>query len=402
MPTFSYAARDERGKRITGILEALDADALARRLATTGHTVTRIEERSGLTRSFPLPAWPGGVASRDRIGLYLELGTLLGAGIPLTTALGDLEEGTVHRRLREALGEVRRLVEQGGSLSASMRTRPRVFDTLTCDLVEAGETTGRLDEIFRRLARYAGREEEIVTQVRAAVRYPALVFAAAMGVVGITVSCTLPAFARVFARMDAQLPMLTRILLAAGLGLRRHGLEALALVLALAAGSAWLASRPWAAPRLDMLKLRLPALGPLVRKLAIARFARTLGLLTAGGIPILQALDVSGRVSGNHRIRGAVATAAAEVRSGAGLAAPLGRSGEFPPAVIRMIGVGERTGRLDAMCEALSEHYDQEIPQEVKRLTAYLEVALIVAMGAFVALVAFAFLMPMARMLDLI
>jgi type II secretory pathway component PulF len=130
MPTFSYAARDARGKRITGLLEALDADSLARKLATTGYTVTRIDERSGRRPLIPLLGWPAGVGARDRIGLYLELGTLLGAGIPLTTALGDLEEGTTHRSLREALAEVRRRVEQGEGLSASMRSRPRVFDAI--------------------------------------------------------------------------------------------------------------------------------------------------------------------------------------------------------------------------------------------------------------------------------
>jgi len=402
MPTFSYAARDERGKRVTGLLEALDADALARRLAATGYTVTRVEPRAERRRSMALPAWAGGLAPRDRIGVYLELGTLLRAGIPLTTGLGDLEEGTVHRGLREALGEVRRRVQQGESLSAAMRTRPGVFPPLTCDLVEAGEATGRLDDTFHRLARYAENEEEISTQVSAAVRYPALVFMAALGVVGVTLASTLPAFSRVFARMDADLPVLTRMLLAAGLAVRRHGIELLALLVATAAGAAWLAGRPWAAARLDALKLRLPTIGPLVRKLAIARFARTLGMLTAGGIPILQALDVSARVAGNDRIRGAVERAAAEVRRGAGLSAPLAESGEFPPVVIRMIAVGEKTGRLDALCDALSEHYDVEILHAVKRLTTYLEVVLIAAMGAFVALVAFAFLMPLASMLDLI
>jgi type IV pilus assembly protein PilC len=402
MPTFSYAARDDRGRRVTGFLEALDADTLARRLAATGYTVTRIDERAERQRSIPLPAWAGGVAARDRISLYLELGTLLRAGIPLTSALGDLEQGTVHRRLREALGEVRRCVQQGEGLSAAMRTRPGVFPALTCELVEAGESTGRLDETFHRLAQYAEREEEIATQVSAAVRYPALVFVAALGVVGVTLTYTLPAFSRVFARMNAELPLITRIFLAVGLGARAHGLEALAVLLAMAAGAVWLAGRPWAAAHIDACKLRLPAIGPLVRKLAIARFARTLGLLTAGGIPILQALDVSARVTGNDRIRRAIDRAAGEVRRGAGLAAPLGESGEFPPVVIRMIGVGEKTGRLDALCDALSEHYDLEIPRAVKELTTYLEVVLIMVMGAFVALVAFAFLMPMARMLDLI
>jgi type II secretory pathway component PulF len=402
MPTFSYVGRDERGGRVKGLMEALDAGALAERLGRMGTTLIRVEERKDSSAVHSIPIFTRGVSVRDRIGVYLQLGTMLRAGIPLTTSLDDLQKEADNPRLRAALADAKRRIEQGEAFSAGCRAHPALFPSIACELVEAGESSGRLDETFQALARYADREEEISSQVKAALRYPALVLCAAVAVVGVTFVYVMPNFARVFGRMHVELPLLTRAMLATAAWTRDHGLLLLGSLGLLAGILAWLARREPVAARIDALRLRLPVLGPLQRKMALARFARTLSMLVRGGIPILQGLAIAGRVTGNRRLRAVIDDAAQEVQRGKGLAEPLGASGEFPAAVVRMISVGERTGKLDELLHEVGEHYDLEIPYVVKRITTQLEVVMILAMGALVALIAFAFMMPMAKMLDLV
>ena len=402
MPTFSYLGRDQSGDRVKGLMEALDTNALVEHLARMGYTVTSVDQHETLAEGPSAPFFSRRISVRDRIGVYLQLGTLLRAGIPLTTALEDLQKEMDNPRVRTALADAKRRVEEGESLSAGCHAHPDLFPPLACALVEAGESSGGLEETLHALARYADREEEITSQVKAALRYPALVLCAASVVVAVTFVYVMPNFARVFGRMNVELPFLTRALLATAGWARDHGLTLLGLLAILTGGCAWLVRREPIAGWVDALRLRVPILGPLQRKMALARFARTLSMLVRSGIPILQGLDIAARVAGNRRLRETIEGAAEEVRRGKGLAEPLNASGEFPPAMVRMISVGERTGRLDDLLREVGDHYDLEIPYVVKRITTHLEVIMILAMGALVALIAFAFLMPMAKMLDLV
>jgi type IV pilus assembly protein PilC len=402
MPTFSYVARNEQGARVKGLMEALDARVLADRLAGQGYTVTRIEENRASLEKFNSSLFLTRIRTRDLIDFYLQLGTMLKAGIPLATALADLHGAATHPRIRAALQEVKRCVEEGESLSQAMRRHPHVFPPLACELVESGEAMGRLDEIFIRIAAYSERDEEIATQVKAAMRYPLLVLAAAIAIVAATFVYVLPNFALVFERMNADLPLLTRVVLGIGASVQKHGLATLTAIAALTALAVWLSRRERVAAWLDALRLRLPATGPLERQIVIARFTRTLGLLISSGIPILQALATSARVMENRRLRRAIEEATEEVRRGKPLAEPLQKTGEFPAPVVRIIGVGERTGSLDQLLQQVSEQYDHQIPYAVKRLTTFLEVSMILGMGGLVAFIAFAFLMPMAAILDLV
>lgn len=401
MPNFEYVARNAQGEKITGLLEAPGTSALTARLSAMGYTVTGIRQESA-TRSAPAGALFRKANPHDLIELYLELGTMLKSGIPLTVALKDAGTTAGNRALAEAIADVAARVQGGEGLSSAMRSRPAVFPALACDLVEAGETTGRLDDTFLGLAGYLQRDIETRDQVKAALRYPAIVFGAAVVVVGTTITYVLPNFAVVFTRLNEELPLPTRVILFAGEWVSSNGF---ALLLVLGVGALlglWLSRRPDVAEFLDGVRLRLPALGMLHRKVATARFARILGLLLSGGVPVLQALGTAARVTDNRRLRRAIEASAEEVKRGTPLFEPLERSGEFAPSVVRIIEVGEKTGELDVLLQRLSEQYEQQIPYAVKRLTTFLEVAMITGMGALVALVAFAFLMPMAMVLDLV
>lgn len=402
MPTFAYVARNQQGAKVTGHVEAPNTNALTSRLSALGYTVTGITENEGNPDVFDPGLLFRRVRPHDLIDFYLELGTMLKSGIALTTALNDLGEATPNRRLAVSISDVARRVQRGDGLSSALRAHRRVFSTLACDLIEAGETTGHLDDAFLGLATYLQRDIETADQVKTALRYPAIVFGAAIVVVAITITYVLPNFAVVFNRLDRDLPLPTRAILAVGEWFGQHGAGLLLFLGAAALLALWLTRQERVATFLDDVRLRLPAVGKLYRQLAIARFARILGLLLSSGIPLLQALGSSARVTANRKLRGAIECATEEVRRGASISEALGRSGTFPPSVIRIIEVGEKTGNLDVLLQGLSEQYERQIPYAVKRLTTFLEVVMIAGMGALVAFVAFAFLMPMAMVLDFV
>lgn len=402
MPTFAYVARNQQGARVTGRVEALDTIALTARLSALGYTVTGITEDEGNSDIFDPGLLFQRVRPHDLIDFYLELGTMLKSGIALSTALNDLGKATPNRRLAASILDVARRVQRGDGLSSALREHRRVFSTLACDLIEAGETTGHLDEAFLGLATYLQRDVETADQVKTALRYPAIVFCAAIVVVATTITYVLPNFAVVFNRLDRDLPLPTRAILAMGAWFGQHGAGLLLFLGGVVLLALWAARQERVALFLDGVRLRLPAIGKLHRQLAIARFARILGLLLSSGVPLLQALASSARVTANRKLRGVIECAAEEVRRGAPISEALGRSGVFPLSVIRIIDVGEKTGDLDVLLQRLSEQYEQQIPYAVKRLTTVLEVVMIAGMGALVAFVAFAFLMPMAMVLEFV
>lgn len=402
MRSFSYVARDERGERVRGLLDAIDQESLIETLTRRGYTVTRVLERGGTAgRQGPIDRLLR-VHRRELIDLYLSLGTMLGAGIPLTVCLPDVAAVSDNSRIAAALQDVGRRIEQGSSLSAALREHPLVFPPLACELIEAAESIGRLDEAFLRLAAYADRDQQTTEQVRSALRYPVFVFAAALAVLAATVVFVLPNFASVFERLNRELPLPTRMILVAGTWVRAHAGALLAGLGGLGAALLWLSGREAVAARFEAVRMRLPAVGRLERHLAIGRFARTLGTLLAGGVPLLQALPTSARVTGNRRMRAAIEAAARSVRQGSTLVEPLAASGQFPRPVLRIVEIGEKTSRLDEMLVALSEQYDRQVVYAVKRLTTSLEVGMIIAVGGLVAIIAFSLLMPMAAVLDVL
>lgn len=402
MRNFAYVARNERGERINGLLEAIDQDALVEALTRRGYTVTRVLEKKRAAGQPGLLGWFLRVDRRELIDLYLAIGTMLKSGIPLTVSLSDIAASADNPRIAAALQDAGRRIEEGSSLSAALREQPLVFPPLACELIEAAESIGRLDEAFMRLAGYADRDMQTMEQIKTALRYPAFVFAAALAVVAATVVFVLPNFAAVFGRMNHELPLPTRMILMSGEWVRANLTAMLVGLAGLGVAAVWLSGKEAAAVRLEALRMKIPAVGRLERHLAIGRFSRTLGLLLAGGVPLLQALPISARVTANRGMRAAIEAAAESVRQGSTLTEPLAASGKFPPPVLRIIEVGERTSRLDDLLQTLSDQYERQVLYAVKRLTTFLEVTMIIGVGGLVAFIAFSLLMPMATVLDLL
>lgn len=323
-----------------------------------------------------------------------QLAVMLGAGVPLVQCLDLLGSEERDPLLAETLLALRDDVEGGVSLAAALAARPRVFDELYVGMAAAGEAGGVLHTMLGRLADCTEKSVALQGQVRAAMMYPVAVLLIAASVVGVILWKVIPTFAELFDGLGAVLPLPTRAVIAASDSLP---VTAPALLLA-AAGAVWIGRRWYATPRgrrvLDGARLRLPVVGPLFRKLAIARFCRTLATLLGAGVPILDGLAITAGTAGNVVVADAVGRARGEIEQGSPVAAPLGNTGVFPPMVTQMVGVGEATGSLDTLLSKVADFYEAEVDRAVTGLTALLEPVLIALLGMIVGGIVIAMYLP--------
>lgn len=404
MPTFSYRARDAKGRLHTGFLEAESEMAAAQELRQQRFVPVEIRPRPPATLRrqlrLPLRLFQPRSRSGDLAVFCRQFATLVGAGVPVVPCLRVLAEQTPNRGLRAALAGVVARVEAGSTLAEALETFPRFFPRLMVRMVAAGETGGVLDEVLERLAVHFEREHELYQKVRSAVTYPAFVLIAAMGVVAFLFFYVLPTFSQMLAGLNVPLPLPTLLVMGIGEAGRRYW-----YLWPLLPAAAFLAvQQHWQTPRgrewWDRFFLRLPVLGELWRKIIISRFVRTLGTLLHGGVPILQALEVVRGVMGNVVMEQGVAAAQKSIGQGMGMAAPLERTGLFPAIVTQMIAVGEESGALDAMLERVSVFYDREVDAMVSRLASLVEPILIMLMGGIVAVVVISVLLPMLTVIN--
>lgn len=383
MPAFVYRARDPAGNLVRGRVEAEALPDVITRLRAQGLLVVHVDVDRDLGRAlWSAPFGPRPLRGSELALFLRQLATMVQAGLPVVTALKVLARQSRRRATRRALEQAVAAVEAGETLAGAF-ARSGLLPRLLVHMVGAGEVGGILDRVLDRLATQVEREEQVRRRIRAALTYPLVVSGLAVLVVAFLVTFVVPRFAQFFAEMGGELPLPTRVLLAVAGWVQRW---CWAVPLALAGG--WLALRRLAAserigPALDDLVLRLPVLGPLLAKHAIARLCRILSGLMASGIPILKALAVAERAVGNRRLAQAVLAALESVRRGEGLAPPLARSGLFPPMVIEMVSVGEETGTLETMLAKVAEFYEGEVQAATERLAGALEPFVI----AFLALV---------------
>lgn len=392
MATYQYRATDADGQILEGTIEAAEVGAAVARLQDRGLIPLRVSEpspaRSGLASiSLPSLRWRRGVKTRDLLVLTHELSTLLAAGLPLDRSLSILAELSESAELKRVARDVLQSVQRGKSLAEALAAHPRVFEPLYVNMVKAGEVGGVLDAVLERLTDYLERADELRQEVRSAMVYPTILLLTSFASVTVLLAYVLPKFASIFAQTGQALPLSTRFLMGASDLIRFYWWAGL-----LVAVAAWLAGAhyvrtPAGRLRWDGAKLRLVLLGDLVRKVEVARFARTLGTLLKSGVPMLQALDIVRDVSGNVVLSQSIDEVKVGVRGGSGMAAPLSHGGVFPPLAIQMISVGEETGRLDEMLVQVAEYFDKEVRQEVKRLTGLLEPVLLLVGGVVVGFV---------------
>jgi len=401
VPVYSYKGVSEAGKAIRGMVDA-ESDRSARAKlrrdgvfltdlsVTTGARVRRDEtsqRRFSLEMLRPVGGTDLAIATR-------QLATLIGAGIPLVEALGALTEQLETPRLKSAISQVRDRVNEGSSLADAL-SQISFFGDLYISMVRAGETGGALEQVLERLADYLESQVRTRNKVVSITIYPAIMFLVAIGVVIALVTVVLPQITQLLESLNQPLPIYTVVIIGLSNLLRAYwwALLLLAAVALVAFRAAIRTER--GRTSFDGFKLRMPIFGRVVRQLALARFTRTLSTLLAGGIPIVKALEISKHVANNSVIGAAVDAARDAITEGASIAAPLRRSGHFPPLVTHMVDVGERSGELEAMLAKVADTYDEQVENSVSRMTALLEPLLILFMVGLVLAIILATLVPL-------
>jgi type IV pilus assembly protein PilC len=398
MAVFTYQGRGAGGTA-TGEIEALDRTAAVGELRKRAILVTRISEKAG----GKTPSKAGGkVRDREMAIFTRQFATMIDAGLPLVQCLTILAEQSESKNLRDVTGVVARAVEQGSTLAEALRRHPRTFDDLFVNLVEVGETGGILDTVFQRLAAYIEKAAALKRKVKSAMIYPSSIIGVACLVVIFMLTFVIPTFTKMFKDLRAEMPLPTQVVVWLSEFVRSYIL----LMIAGAIGCVFALRAYYRTERgrstIDALLLKFPVIGTLIRKVAVARFTRTLGTLVSSGVPILEGLRITARTAGNRVVEKAVMQCRAAVTEGKTLAEPLKASGVFPPMVIQMISVGEQTGALDAMLSKIADFYDDEVDTAVGALMALLEPVMIVVLGVIIGGLVVAMYLPIFKLVTLI
>ncbi len=404
MPVFVYEARDATGQLKKDTIEAQNVRLATQRLQEQRMTVIHIKEKTSNVAQTDLLGWYQKIRKVNEQALTVfsrQFATMINAGLAMVRCLDILSEQTEDKKLQQTLVQVRRDVEGGSTLSNALGKHPTVFSTLYISMVKAGEMGGVLDEVLERLAGFMEKDFGLKKKVKSALTYPVVILVMALGIVFFLVTYILPTFVQLFEGMSLQLPLPTRILIAITKGARNPIVLTVVGVLVIVGGI--LINRyiqtPVGKKQYDLLKLNIPVFGLLNKKVAISRFCRTLGTLLSSGVPIMQALEIVGKASGNEIIAMTVSKVRESIREGESIASPLGASGMFPPMVTQMVAVGEETGNLDAMLSKISDFYDTEVEYLLASLTSMLEPIMIVGMGGIVGFIVISVFLPLYQLI---
>src|SRR6266540_7378117 len=398
MAVFTYQGRGSAGAT-AGEIEAADRTSAEGELRRRAILVTRINEKSGGKTK----AKAGRKVKDKEMAIFTrQFSTMIDAGLPLVQCLTILAEQSESKNLRAVTSMVARDVESGSSLAEAFRKHPRTFDDLFTNMIEVGESGGILDIVLQRLSTYIEKAAALKRKIKAAMIYPLTIVGVAFIVVVFMLTFVIPTFAKMFKDLGAELPLPTQIVVWLSDFMRSYIL----LVIAGIVGCVFALRAYYRTEKgrstIDALLLKLPIIGTLIRKVAVARFTRTLGTLVSSGVPLLEGLRITARTSGNRVVEKAVMQCRAAVTAGKTLAEPLKASGVFPPMVIQMISVGEQTGALDAMLSKIADFYDDEVDTAVGALTALLEPIMIVILGVLIGGLVVAMYLPIFKLVTLV
>ncbi|MEW5865938.1 MAG: type II secretion system F family protein [Bacillota bacterium] len=398
---FTYRARDASGRLAEGVVRAADEGAAAELLRSQGLFVIGLTPGERVqpahTAARGLPGGRMNVVSLARLSRHLAV--LTQAGLGLSGALNTLARQAETRFERLVLEAAKARVDAGNPLASAL-LETGVFPPLFVHMVEAGEVTGRLDEVLARLADYYERDHDLRQKVKGALTYPAVVAGFAVIVVGILMTFVLPRFIGALTQSGVPLPKITQIVFGVGKFVQARWYIVLGVPALIAAAAAYTLRTDGGRYWFDSTVLRLPVVGKLTEKVIVVRFAQTLASLVAAGVPILQSLEIVEKVVGNSHIAAGLRQVRSGVREGAGIAFPLAQAGVFPPVVSQMMAVGEEGGALDSMLTKLAGFYEQEVDRGIKSLTSLIEPMVIVFLGLGVALVAASVVLPMFQMVQ--
>ena len=394
MAEFTWEARTRTGDVRRGSMAADDEEAVGTKLRQQNLVVMSVKKKAFELRRIQFGT---GVKTKDLVTFTRLFATMIDAGLPLVQCLEILASQQSNQRFAIVLRDIKASVEQGSSFSDALRRHPRIFDELFVNLVQAGEAGGILDSIMNRLSIYLEKRQKLVRQVRGALGYPVIVFLIAIGVMVVMLAFVIPAFENMFAEFGGgpeALPWITRFMVSLS-----HGFISwlpfivIALIgLVFAVGN--MIKRPKGRRLLHGAMLKVPIVGSVLRKIAVARFTRTLGTLLQSGVPILDALEICARTSGNVVIQEGIMLVRRQVSEGQSMAEPLMAAAVFPDMVVQMIGVGEQTGALDQMLNKIADFYEEETDVAVASLTSMLEPIMMVGIGGMVGVVLVSMYLP--------
>lgn len=405
MARFSYVVRDSGGKSISGAMEANDRNQVAQKLRADGMLIVRIAEggKAGEKGGPDLFArLTGKVGLRELAVFSKQFAAMINSGLNMIRCLRVLEQQTNNVYFKDIIGKIRDEVSAGSPLSTALAMHQKSFSRLYISMIKSGEESGSLDTTLNRLAVHLEKEVSLRDQISAAMKYPQAIMFVMIVVVSFLMINVIPVFARMFEGLGSALPTPTKILMAISNSMRGYWYIYLAIVIAIPAIKRAIENTPSGKLAFDKARLRFPVFGMLNKKIAVARFSRTLGTLLQSGVPIITALQIVEEVAGNVVIEAAILKVRNSIKEGATIAVPLEASGVFPPMVTNMIAVGEESGSLDDMLNKIADFYDAEVETMVKGLTALLEPLMITVMGVMVGGIVIALLLPLFKMIEVL
>ncbi|HEY2391314.1 MAG TPA: type II secretion system F family protein [Candidatus Angelobacter sp.] len=398
MPVFTFTGTDPQGKRVAGERLADSKAAVTMQLRRERITPGAIKEKG---KEFTLPKLgTGSVPIKDTAVFFRQFSVMIDAGLPLVQCLEILAANQENQVFQKCLTGVRQNVEGGSTLSNAMRQFPKIFDDLTTNMIEAGEAGGILDTILQRLAAYVEKAVKLKSAVKSALIYPVSVISIACLVVGCLLKFVVPIFANMFNSMGVDLPLPTKIVIGLSNFVGRFWWLALTMAIFGVVGIKYIRKDPKGRYLFDKMLLNLPVLGNVLRKIAVARFTRTLGTLITSGVPILEGLSITARTSGNAVLEDALMKVRKAVEEGRTIVDPLKECGVFPNMVTQMIGVGEATGAMDAMLQKIADFYEDEVDAATKDMLTLLEPIMIGFLGVAVGGIVISLYMPLFSMIS--
>jgi general secretion pathway protein F len=406
MPVFEYKALDGRGRTVEGLKEAESPKMLRATLRRENVFLTEVlgqkEAAAAQKHEVSVRRFVGArISALDVAITTRQLAVLVGAGVPLVEALNALVDQVDHERMKRVISDVKQRVNEGSPLADALAIHPRVFTTLYVNMIRAGESSGALEIVLVRLADFTESQARLRSKIIGTLTYPAAMLAIGVVIMGILFTVVIPKITKIFDETRVTLPWTTRALI--GFSSAVHDWWWAFFLMWV--GAVWLAERyrrtPEGRSRWDKWVLTAPVFGSLIRQIAIARFSRTLGTLLKSGVPLLNALDIVKNILGNVRLAKVIEESREAIKEGESIAAPLKRSGEFPPLVYHMVAIGERTGQLEEMLNNVANAYEAQVETKIGALTSLLEPFMIVGMGIVVAFIVFSILMPILQINNL-
>ncbi len=398
MALYSYRARDGMGKIVHGSMEASTKAELIDKLQKMGYMTTNVKETVGGRDLNSMFERFRRIKSDDMLMFYIQLSNMINAGITILMSLSALSKQTENKALKQAIGSVSRQVESGSSLSQAFSTQPRIFTKLFINMIKAGEASGNLDNVLMRYATFFENQEDLKQKIKGALFYPIILLCAGIAVTLFIVTFIIPQFADVYIKANIKLPIPTLIVYNAGKFIKHYWYILLVSIAAIFIAVRYYISTEKGRFLYDRLKLDLPIIGPLYRKVVMTRFSRTMATLLGSGVPVLQSLDITREIVDNMVLAGTITNIRGYVEKGERMSEPMRISEEFPPDIVQMVSVGEETGNMDGMLNKTADYYDMSVNYAVKKLTTVIEPLFLVILGTMVGFIMASMLMPIFDM----